>query len=162
VKENNEKEKKTKKWATLDPSANFGPPNHEAVFLKIQTNCFPSKLVPFSMNHNLICLQPKPLTKGLGTNLKFFTNGNVQFHWALFLGPLLKMALSLWHHILGLENVAPKKPPLKKWGHQFATKLQLDFLSYKFGLPFNCVDSNIFNALSCLWYAYFILIIKYW
>jgi hypothetical protein len=129
---------------------------------KIQTNCFPSKLVPFSMNHNLICLQPKPLSKGLGTNLKFFTNGNVQFHWALFLGPLSKMALSLWHHILGLENVAPKKPPLKKRGHQFAIKLQLDFLSYKFGFPFNCVDSNIFDALSCLWYAYFILIIKYW
>jgi hypothetical protein len=32
VKENNEKEQKTKKWATLDPSLHFGSPNHELSF----------------------------------------------------------------------------------------------------------------------------------
>jgi hypothetical protein len=46
------------------------------------------------LNHNLICLGFGHLSKGLGTNLKFVTNKNVQFHWPLLLGPLSKVALN--------------------------------------------------------------------
>jgi hypothetical protein len=37
---------------------------------------FPSKLTSCKLNHNLICLSPRPLSKGLGTNLKLLTNRN--------------------------------------------------------------------------------------
>jgi hypothetical protein len=61
----------------------------------------PSKMMPCKLNHNLICLNLVSLSKGLGTNLKFLTNRNAQFHWTLFLGPLSKVGLSLvcekWH-----------------------------------------------------------------
>ncbi len=54
---------------------------------------FPSKMVPCKLNHNLICLCPGPLSKGLETNLKLLTNKNTQFHWTLLLGALYKVAL---------------------------------------------------------------------
>ncbi len=79
-----------------------------AYILVLQTmssplNCFfwfgpigvPSKMMPCTLNHNLICLGLGPLSKGLGTNLKFLTNRNAQFHWTLLLGPLSKVALRL-------------------------------------------------------------------
>jgi hypothetical protein len=51
--------------------------------------------MPCKLNHNLICLSPEPLSKGLGTILKLLTNRNAQFHWTLLLGPLSKVALSV-------------------------------------------------------------------
>jgi hypothetical protein len=56
---------------------------------------FPSKIMSFKLNHNFICLRLGPLSKSLGTNLKFFTNRNVWFHWTLLLQPLSKVALKL-------------------------------------------------------------------
>jgi len=41
---------------------------------------FLSKMMPCKLNHNFICLGPRPLSKGLVTNLKLLTNKNVQFH----------------------------------------------------------------------------------
>jgi hypothetical protein len=56
---------------------------------------FPSKMMPCKLNHNLICLGLGPSSKGLATNLKLLTNRNVQFHWALLLGPLPRFALTM-------------------------------------------------------------------
>jgi hypothetical protein len=94
VKENNEKKRKTKKWATLDPSLHFGSPNHEIsfkLFLKIWIH--PSKLMSYRLNHNLICLGPGPSSICLKINSKLLTNRNAWFHWTLLLGPLSKVAL---------------------------------------------------------------------
>jgi hypothetical protein len=55
---------------------------------------FLSKMMSCILNHNLICLSPGPLSKGLGTNLKLLTNRNAQFHWTLLFGPLTEVALS--------------------------------------------------------------------
>jgi hypothetical protein len=63
-------------------------------FFLVWTNCFPYKIIPFKLNHNLICFGPRPLFKDLKTNLKFLTNWNVQFHWTLFLGPMSKVAFN--------------------------------------------------------------------
>jgi hypothetical protein len=51
--------------------------------------------MPCKPNHNLICLSPESLSKGLGTNLKLLTNRNAQFHWTLLLGALSTVALSV-------------------------------------------------------------------
>jgi hypothetical protein len=53
---------------------------------------FPSKLMSCRLNHDLICLGPRPLSKGLGTNLKLLTNSNARFHGTFLLGPLSKVA----------------------------------------------------------------------
>jgi len=65
---------------TLDPSLHFGSPNHE-LSLKLffffwgpDQLGFPSKMMPCRLNHNLTCLGPGPLAKGLGTNVKLLTN----------------------------------------------------------------------------------------
>jgi hypothetical protein len=51
---------------------------------------FPSKMMPCKSQFDYFGLGPS--SKGLGTNLKFLTNRNAQFHWTLFLGPLSKVA----------------------------------------------------------------------
>jgi hypothetical protein len=95
--------RKTKKSATLDPILHFGSPNHELSFklsFLVQTNWFPSKLMPYTLNHNLICLGLRPSSKGLGTNLKLLINKNAQFHWTLLLRPLFKMTLIISGDVL--------------------------------------------------------------
>jgi hypothetical protein len=95
------KRKKMKKWATFHLSLHFGSPNNVLsfkLFFLVQTNWFPSKMMPCKLNQNLICLDPEPLCKGVETNLKLLTNRNAWFHWTLLLGVLSKVALSL--HVL--------------------------------------------------------------
>ncbi len=90
-----------KKWATFHLSLHFGSPNNVLsfkLFFLVQTNWFPSKMMPCKLNQNLICLDPEPLCKGVETNLKLLTNRNAWFHWTLLLGVLSKVALSL--HVL--------------------------------------------------------------
>jgi hypothetical protein len=57
---NNGEKWKTKKWTTLDPSLQVGSPNHElsfkVFFLGLDQFGFPSKMMPYRLNHNLICL----------------------------------------------------------------------------------------------------------
>jgi len=80
--------------------SNLGP-SFTTLVLRITLNfCFwsgpidfPFKMVPFKLNHNLICLCPGVLSKYLWTNLKLLTNKNTQFHWTLLLGGLYKVAL---------------------------------------------------------------------
>jgi hypothetical protein len=54
---------------------------------------FPSKLMSCRLNHDLICLGPRPLSKGLGTNLKLLTNSNARFHGPFSLDLCLKWQL---------------------------------------------------------------------
>ncbi len=63
-------------------------------FFVVQTNWFPSRMMPWKLKQNLNCLSLGPLFKGLGTNLKLLTNMNAQFHWTLLLGSLSKVTLS--------------------------------------------------------------------
>jgi len=74
------KNNKTKKWATLDHSFHFGSPNYELsiklFFLLFGPIGFPFKMMPCKLNHNLICLNPGPSSKGLGKNLKFLIDKN--------------------------------------------------------------------------------------
>jgi hypothetical protein len=37
---------------------------------------FPFKMMPYKLNHNLICLDFRPLFKSFETNLKLLTNRN--------------------------------------------------------------------------------------
>jgi hypothetical protein len=97
VKENNEKEKKWKNeqlWTLVYilvlPTMN-SPLNS---FLGLN-QLVSSKMMPCTLNHNMICLGLGPLSKGFKTNLKFLTNSNTQFHWTLPLGPLFKVAFSI-------------------------------------------------------------------
>ncbi len=75
------KQKKNEQPWTLAYTLNsLHSPNHELslklcfVFL-VWTNWFPSKVMQFRLNQNLIYLVPGPLSKlGLGTNLKLLIN----------------------------------------------------------------------------------------
>jgi hypothetical protein len=81
----------------MNPNLHFGFPNHNPSFkfFQVWTNWFPFKMMPCKLNHNLICLDLIPLSKGLGINLKLLTDKNVQFHWTLLRGPLSKKGLSI-------------------------------------------------------------------
>jgi hypothetical protein len=92
------KKQKTKKWATLDPRLHFGSLNHELsfkLFFWFRPIGFPSKMMPRTLNHNLICVGPGSLFKGLGTNLKFLNNRTTWFHWTPLLGTLSTMAMNI-------------------------------------------------------------------
>jgi hypothetical protein len=52
-------------------------------------------MMPCRLNHNFICLGPRPLSKNLGTNLKLLTNRNVQFQWTLLLEPSSKVGINM-------------------------------------------------------------------
>jgi hypothetical protein len=58
----------------------------------------PSKMMSCKLNHNLICLGPRPSSKVLGTNLKLLTNRNAWFHKTLLLAALSKVTLRLAGH----------------------------------------------------------------
>jgi hypothetical protein len=62
-----------------------------------------SKMIPFKLNHNLICFGYGSLFKGLGTIIKLLTNMIVWFHWTLLLGPLFKVALNMFLPIKNLK-----------------------------------------------------------
>jgi hypothetical protein len=89
--------KKQKNKKKKDPSLHFVSPNHElsplSSLFRSRPIGFPSKMMPCKLNHNLICFDLEPLSKGLGTNLKLLTNRKNQFHWTLLLGPLVKVAI---------------------------------------------------------------------
>jgi hypothetical protein len=69
--------------------------------------------MPYRLNQYLICLGLGSLSKGLGTNLKFLTNKIVQFHWTPLLGPLSKVALSVWLiDQMTIQNFENKKIPI--------------------------------------------------
>jgi len=92
IMERNKKERNWQPWTliyTLVFQTMSFPLN---IFYLFKPIGFPSKMVPCKLNHHLICLDPRPLFKGLGTNLKFLTNRNVRFHWTLLLRPLTKVA----------------------------------------------------------------------
>jgi len=95
-KKNNEKEYKTKKWATLNLSLHLVFQTMSfflSLFLWSRLIDFPSKMIPCMLNHNLICLYLGPSSKDLRTNLKLLTNRGVWFHWILLLGPLSKVPI---------------------------------------------------------------------
>jgi NADH:ubiquinone oxidoreductase subunit 5 (subunit L)/multisubunit Na+/H+ antiporter MnhA subunit len=79
---------------------------------------FPSKMIPHKLNRNLICLDPRPLSKGLGTNFKLLTNRNAQFHWMLLFGCLSKLALNSW---VGHYFVTTYVKNRRGWGQRALT-----------------------------------------
>jgi hypothetical protein len=80
----------------MDPSLHFGFQTMNSLLSSLfwsRQFDFPSKMMPCKLNHNLICFDLEPSSKGIGTNLKLWTNRNAQFHWTLLLGPLVKLTL---------------------------------------------------------------------
>jgi len=102
----------------------IGSPNHE-LSLKFfwwwwcGPIGFPSKMMPFKLNHNLICLGPIPSSKGLATNLKLLTNRNVQFHQTLLLGAMSKVTLKNFQHTTTNDMVLVTK---SNFGNKGKTK----------------------------------------
>jgi hypothetical protein len=76
---NNGEKLKTKNYTTLEPSLHFSSTNHELsfkLFFSPNQLVFPSQMMPCKLNHNLICVDLGPSSKGLGTNLKLLTYRN--------------------------------------------------------------------------------------
>jgi hypothetical protein len=96
VKKNNEEEQKNEQPWTLAYTLVLHTMSFPwSCFFWFGPIGFPSKMMPCRLNHNLICLGPRPLSKVLGTSLKLLTNRNAWFHWAPVLGPLFKVALKI-------------------------------------------------------------------
>jgi hypothetical protein len=138
VKKNSEEEepKNSKKWTNLDPSLNFDSSNHELscklVFFGSRSISSPSKMMPCKLNHNLICLHPGPLSKNLGTNLKFLTNKNAWFHWTLLHGPLSKVTLIMLTCCMKTFNKYLKILYIILWFYLGCSWIRVFFLLAKF------------------------------
>jgi hypothetical protein len=63
-------------------------------FFLCKTIGFTTQMLSFKQIHNLNCLDHRPLSKDLGTNLKLLINKTAWFHCTLLLGPLSEVALS--------------------------------------------------------------------
>jgi hypothetical protein len=101
--------KKTKKLITLetlDYTLVIQTMSSSLSFLFwVSTNWFPSKMMTYKLNHNLMCLGHVPLSKGLETNLKLLTNKKDQFHWTLVSsGPKTSVVSVTYTHIWSCCN----------------------------------------------------------
>jgi hypothetical protein len=82
-------------WPHIDPRLHFGSSNHEIsfwAFQLVQTNWFPSKMVPCTFNFDLPLFSPSPSSKGHESNLWLSSNRIALFATRVF------FCLLKWHY----------------------------------------------------------------